>query len=90
MLIVSYDISDDKVRTKFAKYLQRFGRRLQLSVFELENSRRILKNVLIENENRYKPLFTGADSILIFDLTSSNAVYRYGYAVNEEKEILFL
>ena len=90
MLIVSYDISNDKVRTKFAKYLQRFGRRLQLSVFEIENSRRILKNILIEIENRYKPLFTGADSILIFELTPSNKIYRYGYAVNEEKEILFL
>ena len=32
MVIVSYDISDDKLRTKFSKYLSRFGHRIQYSV----------------------------------------------------------
>jgi len=32
MVIVSYDISDDKLRTKFSKYLSKFGHRLQYSV----------------------------------------------------------
>ena len=35
MIVVSYDISDDKLRTKFSKYLSRFGHRLQYSVFEI-------------------------------------------------------
>ena len=34
MLIISYDISDDKLRAKFSKYLSKFGGRLQYSVFE--------------------------------------------------------
>lgn len=29
MIIVSYDISDDKLRTNFAKYLSKFGHRIQ-------------------------------------------------------------
>lgn len=29
MIIISYDISNDKLRTKFAKYLSRFGHRIQ-------------------------------------------------------------
>ena len=36
MLIISYDISETKVRTKFSKFLQKFGRRIQLSVFEIK------------------------------------------------------
>ncbi|MCQ4775514.1 CRISPR-associated endonuclease Cas2 [Lacrimispora saccharolytica] len=42
MIIVSYDISDDKLRAKFAKYLSRFGNRIQYSVFEIDNSPRIV------------------------------------------------
>ena len=38
MLLISYDISNDKVRTKFAKYLSKYGFRLQYSVFEITNS----------------------------------------------------
>lgn len=34
MYVVSYDISNDKVRTKIAKELENFGRRVQYSVFE--------------------------------------------------------
>ena len=45
MIIVSYDISDDKLRTNFAKYLSKFGHRIQYSVFEIDNSTRILDNL---------------------------------------------
>ena len=38
MLIVTYDIHDDKTRTKFGKLLKKYGRRLQYSVFEIKNS----------------------------------------------------
>lgn len=41
MIIVSYDISNDKRRTKFSKYLMKFGHRIQYSVFEIDNSDRI-------------------------------------------------
>ena len=43
MLIISYDISNDKLRTKFSKFLCKFGYRLQYSVFEIKNSKRILR-----------------------------------------------
>lgn len=32
MVIISYDISDNKLRTKFNKYIRKFGGRLQYSV----------------------------------------------------------
>ena len=52
MIVVSYDISDDKLRTKFSKYLSRFGHRLQYSVFEIDNSQRIIDNIATDITNR--------------------------------------
>ncbi len=90
MILLSYDISDDKVRTQFSKFLNRFGRRLQYSVYEIRNSHRVLQNILNEIELVYKKKFTGADSIVIFQICEGDKkqVIRYGYAVNEEKEVV--
>ncbi len=90
MFIVAYDISNNKTRTRFSNFLKKYGRRIQYSVFEIKNSNRVLNNILLEIENRYKAKFTDADSILIFPLGKTTKVYRFGYAVNEEKKIVFL
>ncbi len=90
MLLVAYDFSDDKLRAKFAKFLSRYGRRLQYSVFEVRHSERVLQNILAEVELKYKKKFTGADSILIIPVTPADRkkVIRYGAAANEEGEVL--
>ena len=90
MLIVAYDISRDKTRTRFSKFLKKYGRRVQYSVFELKHSPRVLRNVIVEIESKYKSQFTGADSILIFQLGQASKIHRFGYAKNEEQDILFL
>lgn len=68
MLIVSYDISKTKTRTHFAKFLEKYGRRLQYSVFELKNSDRIVNIILLTIEKKFKKRFEITDSILIFRL----------------------
>ena len=92
MLIVSYDISDTKLRTKFSKFLEKYGRRLQYSVFELKNSDRILWVVLVAFEKKFKKQFAMTDSILIFSLCEGCKwkTIRYGYAVHEEQELIFM
>ncbi len=91
MIIVSYDFSNDKTRTKFSKFLKKFGRKIQYSVFEINNSDRVLKNILNEIELKYKKSFKGSDSVLIYQLCDrcKKDIIRYGYAANEEKEIVF-
>ena len=84
MIIISYDISDDKKRTRFAKYLSKFGHRIQYSVFELDNSERILENIMADIENKYEKIFDQEDSVYIFNLSSKCKEKRYGYARNEE------
>ena len=72
MLIVSYDISSNKLRFRFSKFLEKYGRRLQYSVRELKNSDRILAIVLLEIEKkfakRFAKRFENTDSILIFEV----------------------
>ena len=92
MLIVSYDISNDKVRTKFSRFLKKYGRRLQYSVFEIKNSQRVLGLVLVEVEKIFAKSFENSDSIIIFGMCEwcVKKVVRYGYAVNEESDLLFM
>lgn len=90
MIIVSYDISDDKLRAKFAKYLLKFGHRLQYSVFEIDNSRRILDNIISDLRNEFEKRFTQSDSVIIFKLSSSCEVLRFGYARNEESDFMII
>jgi len=91
MLLLSYDISKDRTRTKFSKFLNRYGRRLQYSVYELRNSPRVLQNIRTEIELQYRKQFSGADSVVIFQICEGDKkkVVRYGYAENEEKEVVF-
>ena len=90
MLLVSYDISNDKVRTKFAKFLSKFGFRLQYSVFEIDNSEAVLKNIETEIENIYVKSFTEEDSVIIFDMSVTCKKTCYGYAKNEETDVFVI
>ena len=89
MLIVSYDIANDKLRGKFAKTLSKQGGiRLQYSVFELNNTKRVLENLKIRIENYYGKQFDGGDSILIFE-TDEQKTIKYGSAIHRDKDLLF-
>ena len=90
MIIVSYDIADDKLRTRFSKYLLRFGHRIQYSVYEIDNSPKILKNIMSDIENKYKKLFGQMDSVYIFNMSATCDIIRYCYAKNEEKSLMIL
>jgi CRISPR-associated protein Cas2 len=46
MLVISYDISNDKVRNKFSKLLTKNGAiRLQYSVYEVNNTFVVRENI---------------------------------------------
>lgn len=87
MIIVSYDISDDKKRNKFSKYLTKYGHRIQYSVFEIDNSEKILQNIMADIENKFMKNFSQEDSVYIFIMSGATEVKRYGYAKNEESDL---
>ena len=90
MMIVSYDISNDKLRTQFSRLLEKYGYRLQASVFEVKNSPRILRIIIKEIEERFKKRFSNADSIIIFKLSgpTTDKMIKFGYAKNMDDDIL--
>lgn len=90
MIIISYDISDDKLRTKFSKYLNRFGHRIQYSVFEIDNSEKILNNIMADISNKYEKRFSQEDSIIIFILSKTCKTVKYGYAKNDESSLIMI
>ena len=90
MILVSYDIADNKCTTQFAKFLKKFGHRLQYSVFEIDNSDRFLDVISSEIDNYFGDKFGEGDSVIVFKLTASCEIMRYGYAKNDNEDILIV
>lgn len=91
MLIVSYDFTNDKTRTKFSKFLEKYGWRMQYSVFVVRNSPRVLRSILTEIDTRYKKHIKNTDSIIIFPVCTGckNKLVRYGCAKHELEDIVY-
>lgn len=91
MLIISYDFANDKTRTKFSKLLEKYGWRMQYSVFVVRNSPRVLRNIVAEIDKKYKKLFKENDSIVIFPVckTCNGKIIRYGNATHEQEDVIY-
>ena len=90
MLLVSYDISNDKLRTRFSKFLGKYGYRLQYSLFKIKNSKRILSNIQVKIECDFGKKFEQTDSVLIFELSNTCKISKFGYAKNEDEEFIIM
>ncbi len=89
MLIISYDIKDDKLRSKFSKMLVKNGCiRLQFSVYEFNNTKRLIDNIKENIEHFYSKIFTPDDSVVIFDVNIEKTI-KYGNAIHRDKDIVF-
>ena len=90
MLIVAYDISETPLRTRFAEFLKKFGYRLQYSVFQIQNSKRILDLIQTQIETDFSQSFTQSDSIIIFNLSEQCKIKRFGYAANDDSDLIMI
>lgn len=66
------------------------GHRLQYSVFQIDNSFRIIDNIIQDLKNNFEKKFTQEDSVMIFKLSSSCEIIRFGYAKNDEKDFFII
>lgn len=89
VIIVTYDISNNKTRTKFSKFLQEFGVRVQFSVYEIQSSPRVLNIVKTAIKTNFKKLFEPGDSIYIFT-THHSKTERYGSAGLIDNDLIIL
>lgn len=90
MLIISYDIEDDKLRNRFNRMLTKNGAiRLQYSVYEFNNTNRMRDNLLTSIEHYFSSHFGGGDSVVIIDV-SADKIIKYGNALHRDTDIVFL
>lgn len=88
MIIVSYDIADDKIRNRFAKMLKKNGAiRLQFSVYELSNTKRVTEIVLTKIQT-FSKYFSADDSVVLFEVTADKVI-KYGNAIHRDKNIVY-
>lgn len=89
MLIISYDIENNKLRRRFAKMLTENGAiRLQYSVYEMNNTQRLIDNIKVKIETVYSKQFSGGDSVFIFDAPSERII-KYGNAIHRDTDIVY-
>ena len=90
MILISYDIADDKLRTKFSKYIRKFGHRIQYSLYEIDNDPRTLKVIIADIEAQWVRHFSDSDSVLILNLSKTCEIKRYGYARHDENDLIII
>lgn len=86
-LIITYDIHNNRTRLKLSKYLERSGRRLQKSVFEMSQLDSLrYSQLIIEIRETYKYKLKNLDSILIIDLGENREtkLTRLGTAIKQQ------
>ena len=88
MILVSYDIRDDKLRAAFSRFILRFGERKQYSVYEIKNSPRILALIKSELDFNFSKKFGEEDSVLIIETSKNCKISRYGFAKHDESGII--
>ena len=63
---------------------------IDYNMFEIDNSEKIVNNIINDLKNKYEKSFSQEDSVIIFKLSSSCEVLRFGYAKNDEKDFIII
>lgn len=90
LVLISYDISNDKLRTRFNKFIRKYGGKLQFSVYEIDNSPTILDNIVTEITTNFEKKFSEEDSIIIINLSKSCKITKFGYAKHYDEEMIIV
>lgn len=90
MILISYDIENNKLRNKFSKFLKKYGYRVQYSVYEITNSKRMLNNIMCEIRNNFEKKFNQTDSVIIIETSENCKITKMGYAKNDESDIIIV
>ena len=88
MIIISYDIKSNKLRARFAKFIKKYGHRLQYSVFEIDNSPKIIDNIACEITNVFEQSFEQTDSVMIIETSKNCKITKWGYAKNDDSTVI--
>jgi CRISPR-associated protein Cas2 len=59
-------------------------------MFEIKNSKRILGIIEADIRNRFEKYFGESDSIMIFHLSKQCKITKYGYAKNDDENLIVI
>lgn len=90
MILISYDISNDKKRYRFNKFIRKYGHMVQYSVYEITNSESMLNKIIWEVENRWEKVFDETDSVIIIKTSKNCKISKFGYAKHDEDDIIVI
>ena len=79
-----------KKRAKFNKYIRKLGHMLQYSVYEIDNSERMLNNIVADLNNKWVKIFDESDSVYIFQLSKTCKIQKYGFAKHEDSDLIII
>ncbi len=80
--LLIYDIVDNKKRTKFAKYMESYGTRVQKSAFEIRVNKRLFKQ-MVSGIPQY---VSNEDSVKLYKIYGDGEVMCWGNAKPEISE----
>lgn len=66
--IISYDISDNQLRNRLVRILEKYGERVQYSVFEAELTKDQLRNLIAELKVMIFPMLNKRSKVFIYPL----------------------
>ncbi len=61
---------------------------MQYSVYMIDNGERVLNNIVTDIRNYWEKDFDQSDSVYIFRLNASCQIEKFGYAQNEDSDLL--
>ena len=62
---------------------------MQLSVYEVNNTSRVIDNIIVKIENVFSKQFSGADSVVVFDIGNTK-MKKYGNAIHRDQDVVYL
>ena len=74
----------------FIHTLLTHSKTVQYSVYEIDNSEKILYNIIAEINNNFAKKFDQTDSVYIFKMSASCEIQKFGYAKNEDSVLLMV
>lgn len=90
LYLVTYDIPDDRRRTRLAKVMLDFGNRVQYSVFECLLDNKLYENMVTVIERHIRD---EEDSVRIYPLCANcrqQVVLMGGAPLNEDPEVIII
>jgi len=90
MILISYDISDDKLRSQFSKYIKKYGYMIQYSVYEITHSKTMLDKIRLSIVNKFEKSFREHDSVIIIQTSEVSKINKFGYAKHDDSDIIII